>query len=611
MGASLSFGLLAISPPVWYLSAIALFLFLLLIAFIFWKKRSGSQSQLLQQNVLVSALLDINEAAILVNDKGNVEFINPAAEQLLRCKILNTRGKFYSDLFHLADPVKRSPINWPEQGKSVQQAMFRECLLSCSGVQDLEVSYLVRPIAISQYDRDTSEYFLLLLRDQAEIRALRAHLNYLQTNDPQTKLLNRKSFELKLNIALNEARQRGLKHSFCHVSLDQFKVVNDTLGHNAGDLFIERISDLLKLSIDKKHDILARIGGDEFGILFRESEPVNALRKAEKIRNNLAQCPFKWNGRVHKVTASIGFVPIHKNSGTPNRLLSIADATCRVAKEKGGNRLYLYRPDDVEIKKHRGQLTWIGRLKTAFETGQFQLYAQPIHPLEAREFLKPFSHYEVLLRLFDRDGKPISPDEFIPAAEYYSMMPKLDRWVVNELLSKLKRLDKNKDYIFAVNLSGQSLDDPKFLQFVLDTIRRESIAPKMLCFEITERLAINNLELARKFIDTLKKLGCSFSLDDFGTGVSSFGYLKELPVDYLKIDGSFIKDIATDDVGRAMVQSVNQVGQLMSVKTIAEYVENDQIIGILRGMGIDYGQGYGISKPLPLTDIIAGHLSNK
>lgn len=608
MDAGLNLGLRVGSLPVWSLLAVVLFLTLLLVVFVFWRRRSGTQSRMVQQNVLVTALLDINESAVLVDDRGIVEFINPSAEQLLRYKVPNARGKFYSDLFHLADSVRRNPINWPELGKSSQQALFRECLLSCSDVQDLEVSYLVRPIVLNQYDQGARNYFLLLLRDQAEVRALRAHLNYLQTNDPQTRLMNRKNFELELKIALDEARQRGLKHSFCHVSLDQFKVVNDTLGHNAGDLFIERISDLLKNSIDKKHDVLARIGGDEFGILFRESEPVQALRKTEKIRKSLSEYPFKWNGRVHAITASIGFVPIHKNSGTPNRLLSIADATCRVAKEKGGNRLHLYRPDDAEIRKHRGQLTWIGKLKTAFESGQFKLYAQPIHPLEAREFLKPFSHYEVLLRLFDREGKSISPDEFIPAAEYYSMMPKLDRWVVTELLSTLRQLDRNQHYVFAVNLSGQSLDDPTFLPFVLDVIRREHIRPETLCFEITERLAINNLELARKFIDTLKDLGCSFSLDDFGTGVSSFGYLKELPVDYLKIDGSFIKDIATDDVGRAMVQSVNQVGQLMSVKTIAEYVENDQIIGILRDMGIDYGQGYGISKPLPINEIIEPHL---
>ncbi|MGB0847436.1 MAG: putative bifunctional diguanylate cyclase/phosphodiesterase [Thiolinea sp.] len=596
---------------VWYWVVPALLLILAIAGggyFFFrqWKERTEDKVELVQQNVLVSALMDVEESAVLVDREGVVEFLNPSAEKLFRIQMRSARGKFHSELFHLLDPMKRNPINWLTGNRSMKQPQFRECLLNCSDLQDLQTWFLVRPIAID--DSGETNHLLLLLKDQAEVRALQTHLHYLQMNDQQTQLLNRKSFELKLKVALVEARQQGVRHSFCHVSLDQFKVINDTLGHNAGDAFIERISDLLKSIIDKKHDVLARIGGDEFGILFREMEPIESLRKAERVRVGLNALPLRWNGAVHRVTASVGFVPIHKNSGTPNRVLSIADAACKVAKEKGGNRLHLFRPNDAEIKKHRGQLAWIGKLRTAFETGQFRLHAQPIHPLEPREFLKPFSHYEVLIRLFDVDGTPISPDEFIPAAEYYSMMPKLDRWVVKELLTRLKEVDVNNELpVFAVNLSGQSLDDPKFLPFVLDAIRREGIPPRMLCFEITERVAINNLQLARKFIDTLKLLGCSFSLDDFGTGVSSFGYLKELPVDYLKIDGSFIKDIATDDVARAMVESVNQVGQLMSVKTIAEFVENEQIIKILRDIGIDFGQGYGISKPLPLSDILNSH----
>ncbi len=570
------------------------------------KKSSKERIALVQHNVLVSALMDVDESVVLVDRQGVVEFINPSAEKLFRVQMRSARGRVHSELFQLLDPVKRNPVNWLSVSTAANQPKFAECLLNCPNLQDLETWFLVRPIAID--DSGETNHLLLLLKDQAEVRALQTHLNYLQRNDQQTQLLNRKSFELELKVALNEAQQRGFCHSFCHVALDQFKVVNDTLGQNAGDAFIERISDLLKSLIDKKCDVLARIGGDEFGILFRETEPAAALRKAEHVRVSLKNLPLKWNGVMQRVTASIGFVPIYKNSGTPSRVLSIADAACKVAKEKGGNRLHLYRPEDAEIKKHRGQLAWIGRLKTAFETGQFKLYAQPIHSLEPREYAKPFLHYEVLLRLFDSDGTPISPDEFIPAAEYYSMMPKLDRWVVKALLIKLREVDTSGQMpLFAVNLSGQSLDDPKFLPFVLDAIERENIPPAMLCFEITERVAINNIELARKFIDTLKLMGCSFSLDDFGTGVSSFGYLKELPVDYLKIDGSFIKDIATDTVGRAMVQSVNQVGQLMSVKTIAEYVENDNIITILREIGIDYGQGYGIAKPLPLPDIIASH----
>lgn len=592
---------------IWYLVLLVCLLVFVFFLYRYWKKHTGKRSQFFQYNMLVTALLDVEEAAVLIDKQGLIDFVNPSAEKLFRYNIRNARGKYHSDVFHLLDPLKRHPVDWFDSGRLVQQPMFKECLLNCSGIQDLEIRYLVRPVVISESAEQT--YFLLLIKDQAEVRALQAHLNYMQKNDPQTKLLNRKSFELRLKLALDEARQHQVRHSFCHVSLDQFKVVNDSLGHSAGDAFIERISDILKSAVNQKNDDLARIGGDEFGIIFRETEPKDALKKAEAVRDALIRKPLEWNGSSHTITASIGFVPIHKNSGTPNRVLSIADAACRVAKENGGNRVYLYRPNDKEIQKHRGQLNWIGKLKTAFETGQFRLFAQPIHSLEPQEFLQPFNHYEVLIRLFDVNGKPISPDEFIPAAEYYSMMPKLDRWVVTELLARLKAIDTRKhNPVFAINLSGQSLDDPAFLPYVLDVIRREGINPKMICFEVTERLAINNLELARKFIDTLKLLGCSFSLDDFGTGVSSFGYLKELPVDYLKIDGSFIKDIASDDVARAMVQSVNQVGQLMSVKTIAEFVENEQIIAILREIGIDYGQGYAISKPLPIEEILKPHL---
>lgn len=571
------------------------------------KQRSHLSVRLANENLLIEALLAIPESAVLANKNGFIVFINPAAERLFRTQSRSARGKYHSDVFHILDPIRHIPINWVSLKERNQDAKFQTCLLNCNNLQDLETTYLSRSFSL---EGSQCDHILLLLQDQAEIMALQARLNYLQVNDPHTGLMNRKSFEVLLKIALDEAKQRGVKHAFCHLALDQFKAVNDMLGHSAGDTFIERIADLLKQSINKRHDMLARIGGDEFGILFRETEPIEALRKSEILRNEIRRYEFVWDGQPHKITASIGFVLINAQAGTTNRVLSIADTACRVAKSKGGNRLHVYRPDDVEVSKHRGQLVWIGRLKQAFERGQFQLYAQPIQPLEPREFLRPFHHYEILLRLFDADGKAISPDEFIPAAEYYSMMPKLDRWVVRELLKAVVVLIKKRsDLIFAINLSGQSLDDPDFLPFVLDAINRSGVPPAMLCFEITERVAISNFELARKFIDTLKLQGCSFSLDDFGTGVSSFSYLKELPVNYLKIDGSFIKDIITDDVGRAMVQSINQVGQLMAVKTIAEYVENEPIIHMLREMGIDFGQGYGISKPIPLKQVIAEHLA--
>ena len=596
------------TQSLWYLSIAVSLLGSIVAGVLYFLRQRGRPKSVHvdQENILIAALMDVEEAAVLANKHGFIILINPAAEKLLRQRARSTRGKYHTEVFHLLDPVKHTPIPWMERNHIIREQLFRDCLFNCRGLQDVEITYLVKPFSLSGDDAD---HVLLLLKDQSELKALQAHLNYVQMNDPQTKLLNRKSFEIKLKVALDEARQQGVKHSFCHVALDQFKLVNDTLGHSAGDAFIERISELLKNAIDKRRDVLARIGGDEFGILFREAEPIEALRKAESLRNAVMRYNFVWDGQPHKITASVGFVPIHKQSGTPNRVFSLADAACRVAKAKGGNRLHLYRPDDVEINKHRGQLLWIGRLRKAFESGEFRLYAQPIQPLEPRAFLKPFHHYEILLRLFDAEGKAISPDEFIPVAEYYSMMPKLDRWVFKELLTHIQRITKCDPLpIFAVNLSGQSLDDPTFLKYVLDVIKWAGVPPTMLCFEITERVAISNIALAHKFIDTLKMLGCSFSLDDFGTGVSSFAYLKQLPVNYLKIDGSFVKDIATDDVGRAMVQSVHQVGQLMSVKTIAEYVENEQIIRILRDIGIEFGQGYGISRPIPLPDIIATHL---
>ncbi|MDD5392308.1 MAG: EAL domain-containing protein [Thiothrix sp.] len=559
----------------------------------------------MQQNMLSSSLADVAEVAVLVDAGGIVDFINPAAEKILKYKLRSTRGKHYSSLFTLIDPVTRNPLVWLEKVLRTDCTLTGNALLNSAGIHELQVSYSIQPLHYAEVDQPS---YMLLLRDQTEIHAMQLRLDHMEMHDQQTMLLNSKSFESRLKVAIDQVRQHGVKHAFCLVSMDQFKLVNDSLGHGAGDVLIERISRILKEEIDVKRDVLARLGGDEFGILFQESEPAVAARAAEHIRQRLESYEFEWNKARHKITASIAFVPLYKGLATPNRILSIADAACRVAKDKGGNRIHIYKPNDQEILKQRGNMVWLGRLKKAFEAGNFRLVAQPIHSLEPQEFKKPFHHYEVLIRLYDESNQPISPDEFIPAAEYYSMMPRLDRWVVRQLLQSLKEITQRVPRpIFAVNLSGQSLDEPDFLQFVLAEIQLAGISPAMLCFEITERVAIHNLELAQKFIGTLKSLGCSFSLDDFGTGVSSFGYLKSLPVDYLKIDGSFIKEIATDEVAEAMVRSVNQVGHLMGVQVIAEYVENDRIIQILRDIGVDYGQGYGISKPIPLDEVIQRH----
>jgi diguanylate cyclase (GGDEF)-like protein/PAS domain S-box-containing protein len=593
-------------------TVIGLLLGLTVVAALVWgafsmRRQFKSQLRLAQQNMLVSSLADTQEAAILVDVNGVVDFINPAAEKILKYKIRSARGKHYGELFTLIDSLTHHPIPWLDTAKRNDRPLLRNALLNANGLNDLQVTYTVQPIL---YEDAEQPCYMVMVRDQTELHAMQLRLDHVQMHDPQTMLLNRKSFELRLKVAIDQVRQHGVKHSFCLISMDQFKLVNDTMGHGGGDMLIERIARMLKEEIDVRRDILARLGGDEFGILFQEIEPAVAIRAAEQIRIKLEQYAFDWNKMRQRVTASIAFVPLYKLLKTPNRILSEADAACRVAKAKGGNRIHIYKPDDQEILKQRGNMVWLDRLKKAFEAGNFRLVAQPIHDLRPAEFKKPFSHYEVLIRLYDENNQPVPPDEFIPAAEYYSMMPRLDRWVIRKLLQTLQEItQKVPRPIFAINLSGQSLDEPTFLKFVLDEIQEAGISPGMLCFEITERVAIHNLELAQHFIATLKNLGCSFSMDDFGTGVSSFGYLKSLSVDYLKIDGSFIKDIANDDVALAMVNSVNQVGHLMGLKVIAEYVENDRVIQILREIGVDYGQGYGISRPIPIEEAVRNHVS--
>lgn len=571
----------------------------------FMRRHLRNELHLAQQNMLVSALADVMEMAVLVDNRGMVDFINPAAERVLKYKIRSARGKYHAEIFSLIDPLTRERIPWLDKAIQSERTSGKRALLHASGIGELQVNYAVQPVHYAE--RDESLY-MLLLRDQTELQAMQVRLDHIEMHDQQTMPLNRKSFELRLKVAIDQIKQHGVKHSFCLISMDQFKLVNDAMGHNAGDVLIERISRMLKDEIDPRRDVLARLGGDEFGILFQEQEPSVVIRAVEQIRQHLENHEFVWNKMRQKVTASIAFVPLYKGLATPNRVLSIADAASRVAKTKGGNRIHIYKPNDQEVLKQRGHMVWLGRLKKAFEAGNFKLVAQPIHPLKPAEFKKPFHHYEVLIRLYDENNQPVPPDEFIPAAEYYSMMPRLDRWVVRTLLRYLQDITQTTPIpVFAVNLSGQSLDEPDFLQFVLDEIKSANIPPAMICFEITERVAIHNLDLAENFIDTLKKLGCSFSLDDFGTGVSSFSYLKSLPVDYLKIDGSFIKEIITDEIAQAMVRSVNQVGHMMGVQVIAEYVENDRVIQLLREIGVDFGQGYGISKPIPIDAVIAKH----
>ncbi len=432
----------------------------------------------------------------------------------------------------------------------------------------------------------------------------RERLTWQADHDPLTGLLNRRAFERALDSALQASRQDGARHTLCYLDLDQFKIVNDTCGHVAGDELLVQLSVLLQANT-RTGDTLARLGGDEFGLLLRGCVIEDAKVVTEALLDCVRRFRFSWSENNFTVGVSIGGVAIDEDTPSLTGVLSAADASCSAAKNAGRNRVCFWKADDEELRRQRGQMRWVSRIHRAIEHNQFCLYYQSI--VSTARHPRPGEHYEVLLRLHNGEGEVISPMAFIPAAERYNLMKLIDRWVIQTLFTTQAehyrynwQYAKHREYLYCVNLSGASINDDEFISFIHEQFQIHQIPPPLICFEITETLAIANLSKASRLIGALKDLGCHFALDDFGSGASSFNYLKNLPVDYLKIDGSFIKDLVHDPIDRAIVESITKVARLMNVKTIAEYVENDQIFEQVRELGIDYAQGYGIAHPKPL-----------
>lgn len=444
-------------------------------------------------------------------------------------------------------------------------------------------------------------------RAEAALRESEKRLAWQASHDDLTGLVNRREFERRLELALSDARTDGTQHSLCYLDLDQFKIVNDTCGHGAGDELLRQVSALLRMHI-RSTDVLARLGGDEFGLLLNHCPLENASGVANALRQNLSDYRFVWQDKSFTVNVSIGLVAIDVDSKDLASTLSAADAACFAAKNKGRNRVHIYQANDSELAQQRGEMLLASQITKALEENRFCLYYQPIVPVANAD--SHGEHYEVLLRLYDESGKLVPPNLFIPAAERYNLMHLVDRWVISTLFSSQKehyrqaweRCQSQGDRsLYAINLSGSSINDDQFIEFVRDQFALYQIPPQVICFEITETVAITNLSKAVQFIQELKQLGCYFSLDDFGSGMSSFTYLKNLPVDYLKIDGQFVKDIVEDPTDLAMTEAINRVGQVMGIQTIAEFVENDAILDKLRMLGVNYAQGYGIAKPRPFS----------
>jgi Amt family ammonium transporter len=428
-------------------------------------------------------------------------------------------------------------------------------------------------------------------------------IDYQASHDTLTGLSNREFFSKRLDALITECKSGGPTHALIYLDIDQFKVVNETSGHVAGDELLRHTTSVIRTVI-RASDVGARLGSDEFGILLENISPERAEYIAERLRARLHREKFTWEPGVFTITSSIGLVLLNERSKDIYSVLANADDACYIAKELGGNRIQVYEDDESVFQQRRGEMEWISKIKWAIDEDRLRLYYQPIVPImDSGKRHK----CEILLRMRDSDDSLVMPADFLPAAERYNLMPAIDRWVVTSTFEAYSNImetgsDILKGYIYCINLSGASMVDSQLLTFIRTEIERTRVPPGAFCFEVTETAAIGNISSASRFITDMREIGCTFSLDDFGSGFSSFSYLKNLPVDYLKIDGSFVKDMHLDPINHAMVAAINNLGKLMKIETIAEFVGNPHILEGLRDIGVDYAQGYELGKPAPLID---------
>lgn len=451
-------------------------------------------------------------------------------------------------------------------------------------------------------------HWIAVQRDVTERKNAEAKLIYQSSHDELTGLVNRREFERRAELLLMSAATENITHTLCYIDLDQFKVVNDTCGHVAGDELLRQLGGKLSKLV-RRGDTLARLGGDEFGVLIKNIGIDDATTLAASIRSAIEDFQYSYQAHSFRISASIGLVPIVDAQTPLTELLKNADAACYLAKDYGRNRIHVYSSNDEELSQRHGEMQWVTRIQHALSENRFCLYAQSIESLRGSDKV----HYELLIRMKDIDGVIIPPGAFLPAAERYNLSVQLDKWVIEEtcrLLFLNPSFLDSVDFI-SVNLSGHSLTDTSVLRFIISKFEQYSFDAQRFCFEITETAAISHIVIAEKFITELKALGCRFALDDFGSGLSSFGYLKSLPVDYLKIDGMFVKDMIEDKVDYAMVKAIDDVGKIMQMQTIAEFVENKSIKDVLSEIGVDYAQGYGIHKPQPFEEIINAECSTR
>ena len=557
-----------------------------------------------EKEIAQVTLASIGDGVLATDDQGCVKYLNPVAEKLTGWERAEALGRPLPEIFRLTEPAGEREI----------EVLLRHCLEEGRSFRLAERITLER--------RDGRRYAIestcapirahdgriigavLVFQDVSDKRLMALQLAHQATHDELTGLLNRQAFDSHLQRALEEARSLSNTHALCYLDLDQFKLVNDTCGHLAGDELLCRVTALLQDSM-RDTDLVARLGGDEFAVLLTRCTLERAERLVAEFHRSLQQFRFNWRDKTFAIGASIGLVPITREFRTVAHLLSAADHACYVAKEKGRNRIQVYQEDDATFVRRHGEMNWVVRIQQTLEQNRFRLFSQQMQPLSAQ--VPPGLYFEVLLRMVEDDGRIHLPSDFIRAAERYGLMRSIDRWVIRNSIHTLVSqpppfLDLLQ--VCAINLSAVSLGDEELLGFLEEELAASGVPAGKLCFEITETAAIENLPQAQELLARLAARGVRFSLDDFGTGMSSYSYLKDLPVSFLKIDGKFIKDIVTDPLDRAMVESINQVGHVMGIQTVAEGVTNSAVVERLKALGVDFAQGNWISPPRPLGRVV-------
>ncbi len=543
-------------------------------------------------------LHSIGDAVITTDAAGGVLYLNPVAESLTGWSLEEARGKPLSAVFRIVhegsgkrapDPVRHC------LKKRKAPPMARDIVLISRPGRRYGIQATAAPIRAHE---GAVLGVVLVFNDVTEARQLAQEAVRQASHDPLTDLINRREFERRLEHSVASAKQYGMQHALCYLDLDQFKIVNDTVGHMAGDELLKQVTVLLRQKV-RSRDTLARLGGDEFGLLLNNCPLGKAVEIAEMAVAEVRSFRFVWTEKTFQLGVSIGLVPITAGAEGTAQLLAQADVACYTAKDAGRNRVHVYEGEGRPSRQH-AQIVRAAELRGAVEEDRFRLFYQPIVALQDDG---EADHLELLLRMLDDDGKMVPPDAFIPAAERYDLIAAIDRWVIRTAFGRHRWLFDTGSEI-GINLSGNSLNDDSLLDYIQELIAEHDMPARYVCFEITETAAIHNLTKVISFIAALKEIGCRFALDDFGSGLSSLTYLKNLPVDYLKIDGSFVRNMAEDPIDRAMVAAINEVGHTTGVLTVAEHVENETILERLREMGVDYAQGYVLGRPAPIEELL-------